>query len=77
MKKGTPPDVAVLDGGMGVYIAGEDDAVYCKKWKDGSWTENWEPMGGKVQTGVAAVTWDDGKMGGYFTGKDGGVKRCF
>ena len=77
MKEGTPPDVAVVDGGMEVYITGEDDAVYRKKWKDGSWTEKWEPMGGKVETGPAAVTWDDGKVDVYFTGKEGGLQRCF
>jgi len=77
MKEGTPPDVAVVGDSMEVYITGEDDAVYRKKWKEGSWTEKWEPMGGNVETQPAAVTWDDGKVDVYFTGKDGTCKRCY
>jgi len=77
MKSDTAPDVAVVDGGMEVYITGDDDAVYRKKWQNGSWSQNWQPMGGNVETQPAAVTWDNGKVDVYFTGKDGTCKRCF
>ncbi|KAK0707923.1 hypothetical protein B0H67DRAFT_494616 [Lasiosphaeris hirsuta] len=77
MMADTPPDVAVVDGGMEVYITGEDSTVYRKKWKEGSWTEDWEKMGGNVETKPSTVTWDDGKVDVYFTGKDSTVKRCF
>ena len=78
MKADTAPDVVAVDGGMEVYITGEDDTVYRKKWEDGSWTsEEWEPMGGKVETGPTAVTWGGGEVDVYFTGKNGDVARCF
>jgi hypothetical protein len=77
MKADLPPDVAVVDGGMEVYITGEDDAVYRKKWADGSWTEDWEPMGGSVVTQPAVVKWEEDKVEVYFAGKDGSCKRCY
>ncbi|KAK5657912.1 hypothetical protein OQA88_2461 [Cercophora sp. LCS_1] len=77
MKEGMAPDVVQVDGGMEVYITGEDDAVYRKKWKDGSWTEKWEPMGGSVESKPSTVKWDDGKVDVYFTGKDKTCKRCY
>ena len=78
MKADTPPDVVVVDDGMEVYITAEDDKVYRKKWQDGSWTsQDWEPMGGNVETGPVTVGWGDGEVDVFFTGKDGEVKRCF
>ncbi|KAK4447237.1 hypothetical protein QBC34DRAFT_467789 [Podospora aff. communis PSN243] len=78
MKADTPPDVVVVDDGMEVYITGEDDKVYRKKWQDGSWTsQDWEPMGGNVETGPVTVGWGEGDVDLFFTGKDGEVKRCF
>ncbi len=72
-----PPDVAVVEDKMEVYITGKDNVMYRKTWENDKWSSGWETMGGSVESKPNPVVWDNGKVDVYGTGTDGGCKRFY
>ncbi|KAK0721776.1 hypothetical protein B0T26DRAFT_673561 [Lasiosphaeria miniovina] len=65
-------------GGVDVYINHDDGGLYRKSWdnRTDAWSQEWEPMGGKVDSKPGAIAWDNGtRTDAFGQGKDGSCQR--
>ncbi|CAI4217810.1 unnamed protein product [Parascedosporium putredinis] len=60
-----PPDVVAYDDKMEVYITAPDDALYRRTWEDDKWSDDWEYMGGSVDSKPNPIVWDNGQVDVY------------
>lgn len=75
------PDIVYSEssGYVEVYYTSKDNnKMYRKTWTGSGWKSNdWEDMGGQMDSKPSPVSWDNGSVDVYGAGTDGSGKRCF